>query len=264
MELTAFDFKIEDNIAFITLKQGARGNPFDMTFCEEFNRIAIECDDSNKEVRAVLIDAEGPFFSVGGDLKTLATGEREGVARFVKDATSVMHMGVSRFARMDAPLIVQADALMAGGAVAIAAACDFLLVGPKAKFYGAFTGIGFSCDCGSSYFLPRRVGTRKAFSFFVKNETWTAEQALENGLVSEIHPSEELADKALALAKQLASGPTFTFGKMKHLILESYSNTLETHMELESRSLAECARTEDTWEAVLAVANKKKPEFKYK
>lgn len=263
MELKAFDFRIEDNVARITLSQGKRGNPFDSTFCEEFNRIAIECDD-NREIRAVIIDAEGPYFSVGGDLKSFAGDDRSVMPRFIKTATAAMHMGVSRLARMDAPLIVTCNALTAGGGVALMAAADFVLAGPDAKFYAAFAGIGFSCDCGSSYFLPRRVGVRRAFSFFTRNETWTAEQALDYGLVSEIHPAEELAEKADALAKSLAAGPTFTFGKLKNLMLDSYVNPLEMQLEQESRALTECTRTEDTWEAVNAVVKKQKPVFKYR
>lgn len=263
MDLQSFKFRIEDNVAYITLAQGDRGNPFDGRFTEEFNYLATECD-TNPEIRAVVMDAEGRFFSVGGDLKTFTKGERKDLPPFIKMATGNMHMGVSRLARMDAPFIVKADALMAGGSIAFAAAADFLLVGPNAKFYGAFAGIGFSCDCGNSYFLPRRVGVRKAFSFFARNETWTAEQGLEYGLVSEIHPSEELDAATEKLAKSLAAGPTFTIGQYKRLMLDSLNTSLETQLEMESRALTECTRTNDTWEAVLAVASKQKPVFNYK
>lgn len=263
MELTAFKFSVDQGVAHITLAQAKRGNPFDAAFCEEFKQIATECDE-RRDIRAVLIDAEGPYFSVGGDLKTFANGERDALPRFIKDATGNMHMGLARMARMDAPVVLAADTLIAGGGVAIAAAADFVLVGPNARFYAAFAGIGFSCDCGSSYFLPRRVGSRKAFSFFARNENWSAEQALENGLASELHASEELNSAAHSLALELAKGPTFTIGKYKNLFLSSFSNTLETQMETEARTLADCTRTDDTWNAVLAVAKKQAVKFEYK
>ncbi len=263
MELSAFRFSVSEGVAHITLAQPKRGNPFDATFCEEFKHIAIECDE-RRDIRAVLIDAEGPYFSVGGDLKTFANGERDALPRFIKDATANIHMGLSRMARMDAPVILAANTLIAGGGVAMAAAADFVLVGPEARFYAAFAGIGFSCDCGSSYFLPRRVGSRKAFSFFARNENWNAQQAVDYGLASELHPAETLADAAKNLAEELAKGPTFTIGKYKNLFLSSFSNTLETQMEAEARTLADCTRTDDTWNAVLAVARKEPVTFKYK
>lgn len=264
MELTAFKFEITDEgVARITLNQGKRGNPFDAAFTEEFNKIAIECD-TNPAVRAVLINADGPYFSVGGDLKTFVKGDQQSLAQFIKTATSNIHMAVSRLARMDAPVVVYCDALVAGGGVSLVSGADFLLSGPKASFYGAFAAIGFSCDCGASYYLPRRVGARRAFSFFARNENWSAETALEYGLVSEIHSSETLQEEAEKLARQLAAGPTYTFGKLKDLFLSTYSNTLETQLEMESRALADCARSDDAWNAVNAVANKQKAVFKYK
>ena len=86
MKLTAFAFEIKDGVAHITCDQGERGNPIDRAFAHEFNELATECT-VNPEVRAVLIDARGRFFGVGGDLNALASS-REGLARFIPDATA--------------------------------------------------------------------------------------------------------------------------------------------------------------------------------
>lgn len=262
MKLESFLFEIRNNVGHTTLNQPERGNPFDARFCREFKEIANECDE-NPEVRAVLIDSNGPYFSVGGDLKTFL-GDRDGLPRFIKSATSDLHSGVSRLARGDAPVILACDTLAAGGAVAIVAAADYALLSEKASVYAAFSGIGFSCDSGSSYFMPRRVGQRKAFDFYLRNQKWSAEQCLEYGLASEIIPSEQLAEKALALAEELAQGPTYTYGQIKNLFHSSQENTLEAQLEQEARALADCTRRDDTWNAVNSVAKKQKPVFNYK
>jgi enoyl-CoA hydratase/carnithine racemase len=67
MELTAFAFEVLDGVAHLTMAQAERGNPFDERFAEEFDYLATECA-VRLDVRAVLIDARGRFFSVGGDL----------------------------------------------------------------------------------------------------------------------------------------------------------------------------------------------------
>src|ERR1700724_1550998 len=100
MQLQSLRFDIRDNCAPITLNQPERGNPIDRRFCQEFNAISTECS-ANETVRAVLIDSKGKYFSVGGDLNSLAK-DREFLPRFVNAATSDLHMGVSRFARMNA------------------------------------------------------------------------------------------------------------------------------------------------------------------
>ncbi len=158
------------------------------------------------DVRAVLIDAKGRFFSVGGDLNALSRS-REDLARFVSAATSDLHMGISRFARMNAPVVVAVHGLAAGGAVALAAGADFVLAAPEAKFYAAFAGIGIISDSGGSYFLPRRIGSRRAAQFYMLNETMTADEAVAAGLINKVVPADALAAEAWALATPARQGP---------------------------------------------------------
>ena len=217
MELTAFAFEIKDGVAHITMSQSERGNPFDQSFADEFDWLATECT-IRPEVRAVLIDAKGRFFSVGGDLNALSRS-REDLARFVSAATSNLHMGISRFARMNAPVVAAVHGLAAGGAVALIAGADFVLAAPNAKFYAAFAGIGIISDSGGSYFLPRRIGSRRATQFYMLNETIGAEEAVALELINRVIDSEALAGEAWALARRLAEGPTLAYGEAKNLML---------------------------------------------
>jgi 2-(1,2-epoxy-1,2-dihydrophenyl)acetyl-CoA isomerase len=260
MKLTAFAFEIKDGVAHITCDQGERGNPIDRVFAHEFNELATECT-VNPEVRAVLIDARGRFFGVGGDLNALASS-REGLARFIPDATADLHMGIARFARMNAPVVTAVHAMAAGGSVGLVAGADFVLAAPEAKFYAAFAGIGLSCDSGSSYYLPRRMGARRAAQFLMLNETLSAEDAAAAGLVNRVVPADKLIDEAWTLARNLARGPTAAFGELKALLASSSSETLEAQLEAEARAIGRAARTDDAWNALQAVAGKQKPVFK--
>ncbi|MFT3792241.1 MAG: enoyl-CoA hydratase-related protein [Rudaea sp.] len=123
------------------------------------------------------------------------------------------------------------------------------------------TPIGFVSDSNGAYYFPRRVGTRKAADFVLLNETWTADEAQRYGLVSRVVEDAQLEAEALALAARLAQGPTRTFGEIKRLLLSSADTPLEAQLELEARAIADCARTEDSWNAIQAVVGKKKPEF---
>jgi 2-(1,2-epoxy-1,2-dihydrophenyl)acetyl-CoA isomerase len=259
MELKAFAFEIKDGVARITLNQPERGNPLDRRFAEEFNYLATECT-VRPEVRAVLIDAKGRFFSVGGDLNALAS-DRDELARFVSTATSDLHMGISRFARMNAPVVVAVHAMAAGGAVALVAGADFALAASSAKFYAAFSGIGIVSDSGGSYYLPRRMGSRRASQFLLLNETLTAQQAVDAGLINRVVEPEALADEAMALAHRLAHGPTLAYGETKNLLLQSSTETLEAQLENEARAMARVTRTDDAWNAMRAMLAKQKPTF---
>jgi 2-(1,2-epoxy-1,2-dihydrophenyl)acetyl-CoA isomerase len=259
VNLTAFEFEIRDGVGHITMSQPERGNPLDRQFAEDLNKLATECS-VNPEVRSVLIDAKGRFFSVGGDLNALASDRRE-LATFVSAATADLHMAISRFARMNAPVVTAVHALAAGGAVALVAGADFALASSAAKFYAAFAGIGIVSDSGGSYYLPRRMGSRRAAQFLMLNETLTAEEAATAGLINRVFAPEALEAEAWALARQLAQGPTLAFGEIKNLLIGSDTESLEGQLENEARAMARITRTEDAWNAMRAVLGKRKPSF---
>jgi 2-(1,2-epoxy-1,2-dihydrophenyl)acetyl-CoA isomerase len=260
MGFEAFDLQINDGIARITLNQPDRGNPFDGTFCQEFSEIAVVCQE-HPDVRVVLVQANGPYFSVGGDLKTF-TRDRDDLPRFIRQASGALHSGVSRFARMDAPVIFACHSLVTGGAVALTASADFVLATQDARFYAAFTGIGFSCDSGASHFLPRRVGHRRAYDFLVRNRMWSAAEAQDYGLVSEVvEDHAALRQAADALAAELARGPTLAFGEIKRLLLSAMEQPLEAQLELESQAITRMSRTNDSWGALNDLLAKRKPSF---
>lgn len=260
MDLTAFAFTVADGIGRITLDQPARGNPFDLAFCTELSRLATECDE-NEAVRCVLIDARGKYFSVGADLHTMAA-DRDELPRFIKNATVGLHTALSRFARMDAPVVVATHGLTVGGSVALCAAADFCLAAESAAFYAAYTGIGLVPDGGGTTFLPRRVGLRRATGFLMRNQTWSAGEAADYGLVSELVADDRLADQSLALATELAAGPTRAFGELKNLLLSAGTQPVEAQMEQEARAMARATRTDDAWQAIQAVRAKQKPDFR--
>ncbi len=259
MGYEAFTFEVSDGVGYITLDQPQRGNPFDGPFCDELSRIAAECDET-PGVRAVLIDAAGPYFSVGADLRVLGR-DRDDLPRFTKTATTGLHSAISRFARMDAPVIAAVHALAVGGGVSLAAAADFCLAGRSARFYAAYTGIGLSPDGGGSHALTRLVGPRRATEFYLRNQNWTADEAAAHGLVSEVVEDAELGERARELALELAAGPTKAYGEVKNLLLAAVDQPLEALLEAEARAMGRVTRTEDSWNAIAALLAKQRPTF---
>ena len=254
MNLRAFDFSIVNNVARIRLNQPEKGNPFNSEFCEEFNALAVECSE-NSEIRAVMIDAAGPNFSVGGDLKEFLKEPEQLPARF-KRMTANLHMGVARFARNDEPVVVAAHNLVVGGAVALVAGADFVYATPETRFYAAFGAVGLCGDTGISHYLPRRVGSRRATEFLLLNETWNADKAAECGLINGVVEKDDLQAHCLELAGRLAQGPTEVYGRMRRLLLTSYNLPIETQLEMEAAGMAECARSEEALQAMSRLINK--------
>lgn len=259
MPYEAFTLDVADGVGHVRLARPERGNPFDATFLAEISLLATACAEDDA-VRCVLIEGSGRWFSVGADLSML-TRDRLELRQVITNGTAGLHMAVSRFARMDAPVVVAVHALAVGGGVALAAAADFCLAARSARFYCGWTGIGLTPDGGSTAMVTRRVGTRRATDFFMRNRTWTAEQAHAYGLVSDVVEDDELPAAARALAAELAAGPTRVYGELKNLLLSAPDQTLEAQLEDEARAMGRIARTDDAWNAMGAVAGKRTPTF---
>jgi 2-(1,2-epoxy-1,2-dihydrophenyl)acetyl-CoA isomerase len=259
MTYESFKLQIGDGIAHVTFNQPERGNPMDLRFNTELSRIASQCDE-DPSVRCVLIDGAGKYFGVGADLKTM-NRDRQALQIFIKNATVGLHSALSRFARMNAPVIVSVHSLAVGGFVAMCAAADFCIAARSARFYAAYTGIGLLPDGGGTTFIPRRVGIRRAAEFFMRNQTWSADEALGYGLISHVAEDATLNDEAWALARELAAGPTAAFGEIKNLLLSTWSQPIEAQMEQEARAMTRVTRTEDGWNGICEVAARRKPTF---
>jgi 2-(1,2-epoxy-1,2-dihydrophenyl)acetyl-CoA isomerase len=106
------------------------------------------------------------------------------------------------------------------------------------------------------------IGLSKAREMMMTNRRVKAQEALEWGLVNKVVPDGDLMKEAEALAKSFANGPTRAFGMVKKLLNDSFTASLETQMEQESRGICEIARTIDGIEGVNAFVGKRRPLFK--
>jgi len=263
MTFKSIEFTLDGAIARITLNRPESANTIGVEMAEELLQAAIRCD-GHPDVRAVILTAKGRFFSGGGDVQSFAAAGAEG-PELLRRITAPLHAAVSRFARMDAPLITVVNGTAAGAGMSLALAGDVVLAAESAKFTMAYTKIGMSADGGGSYTLPRVAGLARAKELMLLNPVLTAADALQKGLITQVIPDAELAAKGDAIAAQLATGPTRAYGEVKRLLADSLSNSLEQQLALESRSMsALAADTEDAVEGFTAFSQKRTPVFKGK
>ena len=251
-------FEVNDRVATITFNRPDQGNSMDLAVMKELMHVSIVCDE-DPAIRAAIITGSGRFFSVGGDLASF--GETDDPASLIKEMTVYFHAAVSRFSRMDAPLIAAVNGMAAGAGFSLVSACDLSVAAESARFASQYTAASLSPDGSSTYFLPRLVGTRRAMELMLTNRRLSAAEALEWGLINEVVPDEELASRVGELAGALANGATLAYGSVKRLLHDSFSATLETQMEMEAREIASLTKSRDGIEGVQAFLDKRTPEF---
>lgn len=251
-------FDLTDGVATVTINRPDQANALDVPILDELLPVAVRCDAD--DVRAVILTGAGDkFFCAGGDLKSFAADPDVGA--LLKRGTTYFHGAIAKFMRMRAPLIVAVNGQAAGGGMSFAMIGDIVLCADHAKFVMAYTAAGLCMDGSSSYFLPRIVGMRRAMELTLTNRPIDAEEAARIGLVTRVVPGADLMDEAQTMARQFAEGPTGAYGWVKRLLCDSFSNTLETQMELETRGISACAASPDGQEGMASFLEKRKASF---
>lgn len=256
---STLELERDGGIAKLTLSRPDAANSLDMAMGRDLMQAATQLDE-DASVRAVLITGKGKMFCAGGDLGAMQTAG-DGASAYLKELTSNLHIAISRFARMRAPVVTAVNGTAAGAGFSMMCATDLAIAADKAKFTMAYTGAGLSPDGSSSYFLPRIIGQRRTFELMLTNRVLSAAEALDWGLVNQVVPLDELMPTAEKLVGQLASGPTNSFGVVKRLLVNSANDSLESQMEHESRGIADSARTPDGKEGIAAFLEKRRPNF---
>lgn len=229
----------EGDIARITFCAPERRNAIDLTFLQAFASAALDVA-TTPSVRAILLDAEGPAFSVGGDLEEMRR-ESARAERHVLEMASFFHLALERLRAAPAPVIIAVNGAAAGGGFSIAIGGDLTIAAKSARFVSAYSTSGLTPDGGATWYLPRLTGRQKAFEIMALNPTLSAEQAATAGLIARVAPDAELAAQALDAAQRIAALPGDAIAVIKRQLGVSPSNSLAEQLALEAGAIGRAA-----------------------
>ena len=253
-------YDLSDAVATVTMNRPDARNALD-TALKTALRDTLRTAANDPAVRAVVLTGSGRAFCVGQDLAQHA-------ANLESDSTEVWSTVPEHYApiatllaTMPKPVVAAVNGVAAGAGAAFCFACDFRIASAAAKFTMAFPTVGLSADSGSSWSLPRLVGTAKAKELLMLSPTLTATEALEMGLVTEVVAPAEVAGHARALAVRLAAGPTVAYGAIRRSIAESAGHDLAASLAVEHQMMQLTGATEDHRSAVRSFLAKARPEF---
>ena len=259
MAYSTIKLDIQDRVAKVTLNRPDKLNSFSDEMHEELRSIMpiLEGDD----VRAILITGEGRAFGAGADLSSDSVS---GDGPF--DAGETLEKNYNPlvvFVRtIDKPVIAAVNGIAAGASMSLALACDIVLAAKSASFLQAFCHIGLVPDAGSTFFLPRLVGSGKAMGLAMLGDKLSAEDAENMGMIWKTYEDEELMPAAESLATRMAAGPTKGYALIKQAMNASLGNDLEAQLKIERDFQQEAGHSEDFVEGVSAFLGKRKANFK--
>ncbi|MEN2981815.1 MAG: enoyl-CoA hydratase [Thermus sp.] len=245
----------QGGVLLLTLNRPERLNALTGEVLEEL-WAALQEANQDQEVRAVLLTGAGRAFSAGQDLTEFGEEKPDYEAHLRR-----YNRVVEALSRLEKPLVVAVNGPAAGAGMSLALWGDYRMAAASASFSTAFVRIGLVPDSGMSFLLPRLVGLAKAQELLLLSPRLSAEEALALGLVHRVVPAERLLEEALAVAQELAQGPTRAYVLTRRLLLESHRLSLPEALALEAVLQGEAGRTLDHEEGVRAFREKRPPRF---
>lgn len=258
-------FERDRHVAVLTLNQPETRNALtDIDLVEAFAEACIAVN-RDMDIRALIVTGAGPVFSSGGNIKHM----RDKIGTFEGDADEVRdnyRAGIQRIPRvlynLEVPCIAAVNGPAYGAGCDLTLMCDIRIASTTAVFAENFVKVGIIPGDGGAWFLPRVVGLPRAMEMTFTGEPVAADKAKEWGLVSEVVEPEELMTAAKRMAHRIAANPPQALRWAKQLLREGQHLGLDALLDMAGNFQGKLHQTEDHMEAVTAILEKRKPEFK--
>lgn len=248
-----------ENILQITLNRPDAYNAMNLDLMKMLGE-ALASAAVDSTVKGVLLTGNGKAFCSGGDLKWISQQDQDAGSVLYQLAPQ-FHLSIIEIRRMEKPVVAAINGIAAGGGFSLALACDFRVIGRSAVMRQAYTSSGLSIDGGGSFALPRLVGLARAMEIMAFDNPISSAQALEWGLVTKVVPDADVVLDALAMLNTITRGALHSFAWSKKLMTYSFTNTLETQLELERQGISDCAAHPNGQEGIQAFVEKRRPSF---
>jgi len=247
--------------ARLKLNQPEKANAYNAEIARDlWNAVReLRWDD---EVGAVLLEAEGPIFSGGGDLTSFKEGIDNGnISNSIEELSATLNATVLAIRRMDKIFVSLINGICAGAGIGIALAADISIATENALFVAGYIGIAAVPDGGSSFAVIEALGRARAADFFLTNGRINGRDAADSGLVSRFVKSDEAENAALKLVASLTRGPRSAQAATKNILAKTPGLSFSEYIEAERQGIIAASGTTDFRAGVSAFLKKETPKF---
>ena len=212
--------------------------------------------DADAEVGAIVITGGAKAFAAGADIEAMADWSYMDVyqSRFITRNWETIR-------QVRKPVLAAVAGFAMGGGCELALACDIIIAAESARFALPEIKLALLPGAGGTQRLPRAIGKAKAMDMALSARMLDAQEADRYGLVSRVVPDEQLLEKTLALATQIASYSAPALMAIKESVNRAFESSLTEGILFERRELHARFASEDAHEGMHAFLEKRKPAF---
>ena len=257
--LRFLQYEVQDRLAYITLNRPAKRNALSANVVTELKQ-AFEQAEADEAVKVIILRAAGDVFCAGADLKYLQELQDNTYQENLADSTHLMQL-FHQIYTLKKLVIGQVQGHALAGGCGLATLCDITFAVPEARFGYTEVKIGF-LPAVVSVFLLRRIGEARTKQLLLSGDTFSAQQALDYGLITFITEPDQLAETVRAYALRLArenSGHSIEI--TKEILARLPELALEDGLRYAAERNAAARADDDCRRGIAAFLNKEKIDW---
>jgi enoyl-CoA hydratase/carnithine racemase len=243
-----------DGVLAITLARPERRNAITVAMYAALAD-AIESAEGDPSIRLITVRGEGQDFAAGNDLADFLDA-----APRLDEEIPVWRL-LRGLARCEIPLVAAVHGHCVGIGTTMLLHCDLVVADSTARFSMPFVDLALVPEAASSLLFPRLAGRRRAARYLLLAEPFSAEEALDIGLVSHIVARGRLDDKLAEIVAALLAKPPEALRATQRLLRHASRDEILERMKLESSAFAERLASPEVKEAITAFFEKRAPKF---
>ncbi len=248
-------------VAYIRLDRAERRNALTYPMLEELLE-ACEHTAGDPSARVVVLTGNGPAFCAGGDVNHLVEDAQSNFTeRERRERLARLHRISWLLHTMRKPTVAAINGPAAAAGLSLAMACDLRVMSATATLSTAFARLATSGDFGGTWFALHLLGLGRAKALYLLNETVTAQEALDWGLVTTVIPPGEFGRAVDQLANRLAAGPAEAFALMKANFAAALTSPLAEFLDTEAGNMTLGMSSKEFDQAARAFLTGQPPNF---
>jgi enoyl-CoA hydratase/carnithine racemase len=256
--------EVADCVAIVRLNRPERMNAFTFRMVAEI-RSAIDRAAADENVVGIIITGTGRAFSAGldtTDLARSASGTAQADLENSTPATDDLPALFSYLLKIPKPVIAAVNGVAAGGGFVLAMMCDLRFAAESASFTTVFSKRGLIAEHGTSYLLPRLVGTSRALDLLWSSRRFDAAEALRIGFADRVVANDRVVEEARSYLRELAANVSpRSLAVIKAQVYGHLSLGMEAAIRHSDKIMNEALTHPDATEGVASFVERRPPRF---
>ena len=243
-------------VALLTFNRPERNNALTPAMRDHYFDLLERCRDDD-DIRAIVLTGAGKSFSVGADVQGLKSSGQHTIDR-IRQPGRPVHFALS----IPKPIVCAINGGCAGVSLVHALCCDLRFAAAGARMTTAFARRGLIAEYGISWLLPRLVGQSRALDLLLSARVITAEEADRIGLVDGVFPRDELLDRVLEYALDIAGNCSpASMAAIKRQVYADYNRSIDEAAAAALEEMVDSFRRPDVKEGAASFIERRKPQF---